>query len=124
MTAVALPAGLPLPVPDRLPVLLNAVRAEERAVERRHASRRFLAAELRVTLEGEELRSTLQHLTIRLDDGARVEPFRVGGAFPVTATPLTTSRLKDDQSTSFAIVAIGRKRRREVPGRVMNPYLT
>lgn len=97
MTAVALPAGLPLPVPDRLPVLLNAVRAEERAVERRHGSRRFLAAELRVTLEGEELRSTLQSLTIRLDDGARVEPFRVGGAFPVTATPLT-----DDERANAA----------------------
>lgn len=86
ITAVELPAGLPTPSPDDLPVLLNAVRAGD--AERRRAPGRFLAADVRVTLQGEELRSAIETLTIRLDDGARTEPFRVGGAFPVAASPL------------------------------------
>lgn len=95
--AVALPAGLPLPVPDRLPILLNAVRAAERAIERRQGTARFVTAELRLTLQGEEQRSTLPSLTIRLDDGARVDPFRVGGAYPIATTPLT-----DDERANVA----------------------
>lgn len=86
IAAVELPAGLPMPLPDDLPVLLNAVRAGD--PKRRHARGRFLAADLRVTLQGEELRSTVVTLTIRLDDGARTQAFAMGGAYPVTASSL------------------------------------
>jgi hypothetical protein len=86
IAAVVLPAGLPVPLPENLPVLLNAVRLGN--AERVRGYGRFLAAELRVTLHGEELRSVLASLTIRIRDGARTEPFRAGGARPVRTAPL------------------------------------
>ncbi|MBI4538406.1 MAG: hypothetical protein HY704_02695 [Gemmatimonadetes bacterium] len=86
IAAVALPAGLPAPLPESLPVLLNAVRLG--AAERRRTDGRFLAAEVRVTLQGEELRSAVVSLTIRLADGARTEAFRVSGAYPLATAPL------------------------------------
>jgi hypothetical protein len=88
VAAVALPAGLPTPLPENLPVLLNAVRS--RGSERVRTGGRFLNVELRLTLHGEELRSALISLTIRLADGARTEPFRVSGAHTVLTAPLDT----------------------------------
>lgn len=98
MAAVALPAGLPAPLPESLPVFLNAVRAGP--AERRRTAGRFLAAELRLTLHGEEVRSALVSLTIRLADAARTEPFRVSGAYPVAAAPL------DDRERRNAAAAL------------------
>lgn len=86
IAAVALPSGLPVPLPEGLPVLLNAVRAG--TVDQRRTMARFLVAQTRVTLHGEDLRSALVSLTIRLDDGARTEPFRVSGAHTVVTAPL------------------------------------
>lgn len=95
IAAVALPAGLPTPLPERLPVLLNAVRAGTAKYRRTVA--RFLAADLRVTLHGEEVRSALVSLTIRLEDGARTEPFRVSGAHTVITAPLDTRERRNTQ---------------------------
>jgi hypothetical protein len=86
IAAVALPAELPRALPEGLPVLLNAVRAA--AAESRRVPARFLAADLRVTLQGEELRSVLLPLTIRLQDGARVGAFGLGAGYPVASSPL------------------------------------
>ncbi|MGH7466850.1 MAG: hypothetical protein ACRENP_02585 [Longimicrobiales bacterium] len=89
LTAVALPPGLPLPLPDHLPVLLNAVKRD--ATEPRRTTSRYLAADLRLTLQGEELRSVLVSLTIRIADGARTEPFRVRGRQRISASRLDDS---------------------------------
>lgn len=86
IAAVALPAGLPAPLPEKLPVLLNAVRTA--IPERRRVTGRFLVLDVRLTLHGEELRSVLVNLTVRLDDGAPVEPFRASGAYPIRTAPL------------------------------------
>lgn len=97
--AVALPAELPRSLPDNLPALLNAVRAGDPETVRTPA--RFLAADLRLVLQGEELRSTLRSVTVRLEDGAHVREFRLGGAYPVATAPL------DDRERRNAVQAIG-----------------
>lgn len=86
IAAVELPAGLPTPLPDGMPILLNAVRAGD--AERRRVRARYLVAEVRVTLQGDELRSTIAPLAIRLDDGARTLPPSMAGAYPVAAPAL------------------------------------
>jgi hypothetical protein len=106
--AVALPAELPRSLSPNLPALLNAVRAGDAEAARTPA--RFLATELRLVLQGEELRSTLHSLTVRLEDGARVRTFRVGDSYPVATAPL------DDRERRNAVQAIGSWIRREGPG--------
>jgi hypothetical protein len=108
LAAVALPAELPRPLPAHLPALLNAVRAGDAEAVRTPA--RFLAADLRLVLQGEELRSALYSLTVRLEDGARVRAFRVGDAHPVATAAL------DDRERQNAVHAIGSWLRREGPG--------
>ena len=84
--AIALPAGLPAPLPDRLLVLLNAAHA---GVPQRHrVTDRYAMLDVRLTLHGDEFRSVLHSLTVRLADGARTEPLRSSGAFPIRAAPL------------------------------------
>ncbi|MET0153546.1 MAG: hypothetical protein ABW298_13175 [Candidatus Binatia bacterium] len=84
--AVALPAELPRALPHDLPVLLNAVRTGDPGETREPA--RYLACEVRVALHGEEIRSALERVTVRLADGARVAPFRLSAAYPVDSPPL------------------------------------
>lgn len=87
IAAVTLPPRDQHPaLPDDVPVLLNAVRAG--TAERYRTVARFLVADLRVTLHGEELRSTLVSLTIRLEDGGRTEPFDASDARPSVTAPL------------------------------------
>jgi hypothetical protein len=86
LAAAALPAELPRSLPEGRPVLLNAVRIG--GVEEVRTPARFLAAELRLTLQGDEQRNVLVSVTLRLGDGARVRPFNLGAAYPVTAAPL------------------------------------
>ncbi|HSP98656.1 MAG TPA: hypothetical protein VL049_15650 [Candidatus Dormibacteraeota bacterium] len=70
LAALGLPPELPRPLPAQLPILLNAVRAGE-ARQTREA-RRYLVATLRVTAHSDEVRSVLDTVAVRLDDGARV----------------------------------------------------
>src|SRR5207244_8126082 len=55
LAGVALPGELPRALPDDRPVLLNAVRAGT-ARPRPRAPARYLAAHLRLTLQGDEVR--------------------------------------------------------------------
>jgi len=107
VAAVALPAELPRSLPEGLPVLLNAVRGGH--VERMRSPVRFLVAELRLTLQGEELRSALASVTVRLEDGARVTALELGGAYPVSAAPL------DDREQRAASSALRLWLRRDGP---------
>jgi hypothetical protein len=86
IAAAALPAELPRALPADLPILLNAVRTGDPEEVREPA--RYVAADVRVALHGEEIRSALERVTVRLADGARVTPFRLGGAYPVDTSPL------------------------------------
>ncbi len=86
LAAAALPAELPRSLPESLPVLLNAVRAG--TVARARTPARVLAAELRLTLQGDEQLSIRVSVTLRLDDGTRVAPFNLGSAYPVHTAPL------------------------------------
>jgi hypothetical protein len=86
LAAAALPAELPRAVPGDLPVLLNAVRIGDPQEVRDPA--RYLACDVRVALHGEEIRSALERVTVRLADGARVAALRLADAYPVDASPL------------------------------------
>ena len=110
LAPASLQAELPRSLPEGLPVLLNAVRAG--TVERARVPARFLVAELRLTLQGDELRSVLASVTIRLEDGARVAPFNLGGAYPVAAGPL------DEREHRAVGHALGSWLCREGPGAV------
>jgi plasmid stabilization system protein ParE len=83
--AVALPSQLPRALPEGQPVLLNAVRHGR--VSSGRAVARFLAAEVRLTLQGEDLRSALASVTVRVGDGALVPDLDLAGAYPVGAPP-------------------------------------
>jgi len=107
LATVALPAELPRSLPDGHPVLLNAVPGGH--VDRARSPARFLVAELRLTLQGEELRSTLASVTVRLEDGARVPSLDLGGAYPVEAAPL------DEREQRAASSALRSWLRREGP---------
>jgi len=87
MAALAVPAELPRRLPDSLPVLLNAVRAG--AAAEVHEVGRYLKADVRVALVGDEVRSVLESVWVRLVDGAAVSALRVDGAYPVAAAALT-----------------------------------
>jgi len=108
LAPASLQAELPRSLPEGLPVLLNAVRVG--TVERARVPARFLVAELRLTLQGDELRSVLDSVTIRLEDGARVAPFNLGGgAYPVAAGPL------DEREHRAVAHALGSWLRRDGP---------
>jgi hypothetical protein len=98
LAAAALPAELPRPLPRDLPVLLNGVRIGDAAEVREPA--RYLVCDVRVALHGEEIRSVLERVTIRLADGARVPAFRLAEAYPIGASPL------DEHDRRTAIAAL------------------
>jgi len=70
LTALVLQPELPRPLPDHLPVLLNAVRAG--VAQRSRETQRYLVATLRLTAHSDEVRSALATLVVRLHDGAHV----------------------------------------------------
>ena len=86
LAAAALAAELPRALPGDLPVLLNAIRTGDPEEVREPA--RYLSCDVRIVLHGEEIRSAIETVTIRLADGARVTPLRLAGAYPVEASPL------------------------------------
>ena len=87
LAGVALPGQLFRALPDDRPVLLNAVRAGP-ARPRPRAPARYLAAHLRLTLQGDEVRHATLPVAIRLDDGAEVAPLDLAAAYPVSVAPL------------------------------------
>ena len=92
LAAVALPAELPRSLPASAPTLLNAVRTG--AVESAHAVTRYLVVEIRVVPQADELRSALQSVCIRLEDGALVRPLALQSAYPVTLEPLRREEVR------------------------------
>jgi len=87
LAGVAVPGELRRALPaDRL-VLLNAVRGGE-ARPRPRAPARYLAAYLRLTVQGDEVRHATLPVAIRLDDGAEVPPLDLTAAYPVAVAPL------------------------------------
>ncbi len=126
VATVALAGELPRPLPDRLPVLLNAVRAGPVAPHVRVAAR-YLVAHLRLTLRGDEVRSALVDCTVRLEDGARVPALAVTHAYPVAALPLTAAERQTAAEAlrravlqaapvalAGALAAIGRRAQRDL----------
>ncbi len=67
--------------------LLNAVRAGP-ARPRPRAPARYLAAHLRLTLQGDEVRHATLPVAVRLDDGAEVASLDLAAAYPVAVAPL------------------------------------
>jgi len=116
IAAVALPAELPRSLPETLPALLNAVRSG--VAESRRIPARFLATAIRLTLQGEELRSELLSLTVRLEDGAAVRALRLSGAYPVAAAPL------DEGERRHAAEALRSWLSREAPGELSGAFET
>lgn len=126
VATVALPGELPRPLPDHLPVLLNAVRAGPVAPRVREPAR-YLAGHLRITLQGDEVRSALLDMAVRLADGAHVRSLDLTRAYPVAAAPLTTAegqlasesvrravRQTAPVALAGALEAIGRRARRDL----------
>ncbi len=86
VAAVALPPELPRSLPDHLPVLLNAVRRGATQSTRR--TLRYLAGQLRVVCQADEVRSAIVPVCIRLADGACTTPLPVERGYTVSAEPL------------------------------------
>lgn len=110
LAALALPPELPRPLPAQVPTLLNAVPAGEAAQTR--AVRRYLVATLRVTAHSDEVRSALDTLAVRLDDGARVAVPSLERGEPRPLAPLT----EDEQRR--AALALQRWTAHEAPRRL------
>jgi len=126
LATVAFAGELPRPLPDRFPVLLNAVRAGAIAPRVRVAAR-YLVAHLRLTLQGDELRSTLLDLTVRLSDGACVAALDLSRSYAIAAAPLTATERSAASETlrravrqaapatlAGALAAIGRRAQRDL----------
>lgn len=86
IAALVLPAELPRPRPAQLPALLNAVRAGE--IRQSAALQRYLVATLRVVAHGDEVRSALATVALRLADGARVDALALDRGEPRPVAPL------------------------------------
>ena len=87
LAALVLAPELPRPLPDALPVLLNAVRAGP--IQQTRATCRYLVATLRVTLHSDEVRSRLAEVTLRLRDAARVAALPLARGEPHRLPALT-----------------------------------
>jgi hypothetical protein len=123
---VALAGELPRPLPTHVPVLLNAVRGGPVSPAVRQSAR-YLVTHLRVTLQGDEVRSATFDHTVRLEDGAAVSALRLADAYPVGAAPLTAAerqiaaesvrramRRTAPTLLGGALEAIGRRARRDL----------
>jgi hypothetical protein len=126
VATVAVPGQLPRALPDHVPVLLNAVRAGPAAPAPRVPAR-YLIAHLRVALQGDEVRSALLDLTLRLADGAVVRPIDLAQAYPIAPGPLSVAELEHASGAlrravrrgipialAGALEAIGRRARRDL----------
>ena len=126
LAGVALPGELPRALPDERPVLLNAVRGGA-ARPRPRAPARYLAAHLRLTLQGDEVRHAPLPVAIRLEDAAEVAPLDLAAAYPVTVAPLAVAeraaatralhaafRRAAPVVLAGALEAIGRRARRDL----------
>jgi hypothetical protein len=87
LAGVAVPGQLPRPLPDHLPVLLNAVAAGSRIVRERRPAR-YLAASLHLTLIADEVRHATLDVACRLEDGALVPSLDLGSAYSAATAPL------------------------------------
>jgi len=126
VAGVALPGELPRALPDDRPALLNAVRGgPARPLPR--APARYLAAHLRLTLQGDEVRHATLPVTVRLDDGAEVAPLDLAAAYPVAVEPLRAAeravaaptlqaafRRAGPELLATALEAIARRARRDL----------
>jgi len=110
VAAVVVPPELPRPLPAHLPVLLNAVRAGD--TERTRAVGRYLVAEVRLVAQSDEVRSAMETVCVRLDDGALVTPPPLGAAEP---QPL---RALDEAERQRALQALRLWLRRQGPARL------
>ena len=133
LATVALAGELPRPLPDHVPVLLNAVRAGPTA-PRVRVPARYLVAHLHLTLHGDELRSTVLDLTVRLRDGAHVAALDLRRSYVIAAAPLTAAERQAAGETlrravrqtapvalAGALAAIGRRAQRDL-GRIAEYY--
>jgi hypothetical protein len=115
LAGVALPGTLPRPLPDDRPVLLNAVRGGP-ARPRPRTPARYLAAHLRLTLQGDEVRHATLPVAVRLDDGAEVAPLDLAAAYPVAVAPLG----EDERATATrTLQAVFRRAGPELLGRAL-----
>ena len=101
VATVALPAELPRSLPEDVPVLLNAVRAGPVGPRTRVATR-YLVAHVRLRLQGDEVRTVLLEVAVRLPDGALVSAPGGSGAYPVAPAVLDT---KERQAADRAVRA-------------------
>jgi hypothetical protein len=126
VAAVAVPGELPRALPDNIPVLLNAVRSGDVGPRTRGAER-YLAAHLRLRLQGDEVRHAMLEVTVRLADGARVAPIDLASAYPVATSPLDGAEQRAaacalssavhraaPAALASALEAIGRRARRDL----------
>jgi hypothetical protein len=133
VATVALPGQLPRPLPDETPALLNAVRAGPTGARVR-APARYVVLNMRLTIAGDEVRSSFGEVTVRLEDGARVSSLNLGGAYPTAPAPLTPAEVVATKAAlrawipeaaprllAGALDAIGRRGRRDL-GRVADYY--
>src|SRR5439155_14070632 len=106
--------------------LLNAVRAGP-ARPRPRAPVRYLAAHLRLTLQGDEVRHATLPVAVRLDDGAEVASLDLAAAYPVAVAPLGDAeraaaartlqaafRRAGPEVLGMALEAIARRARRDL----------
>jgi hypothetical protein len=95
---------------------------------------RYLSAHLRLTLLGDELRSALLEVAVRLEDGALVSTLDLTHAYPVSASPLGPAEREAAANAiraahmraapvalAGALEAIGRRARRDL-GRIADYY--
>jgi hypothetical protein len=126
VATVAIAGQLARPLPDHLPVLRNAVRAGPVAPRVRQPAR-YVTAHVRLTLQGDEVRSSMLDFTIRLEDGAGVRRLPLGDAYAVRVAPLAAAerelagealrRMLGDaapRALAGALEAIGRRARRDL----------
>jgi len=126
LAGVALPGELPRGLPDDRLALLNAVRFGSARPQPR-APARYLAAHLRLTLQGDEVRHATLPVTVRLEDGAEVAPLDLAAAYPVAVAPLsaaeraaaartlqTAFRRAGPEALGTALEAIARRARRDL----------
>ena len=126
LAGVALPGELPRALPDDRPALLIAVRAGSARPQPR-APARYLAAHLRLTLQGDEVRHATLPVTVRLEDGAEVAPLDLAAAYPVAVAPLSAAeravaartlraafRRAGPEALGTALEAIARRARRDL----------
>jgi len=126
VAVVAIAGELPRPLPDHVPVLLNAVRGGPVSPAVRQPAR-YLVTHLRITLQGDEVRSAMFNHTLRLEDGAAVSALRLADAYAVGAASLTATqrqiaaesvrraiRRAAPKLLGGALDAIGRRARRDL----------